>query len=840
TATDIAPGATNGFNHIFVRDRVTGRTESLSINSDGIEGNGDDFNPIISGNGRYVGWTAGASNYIHGDSNANFDAVVHDLVTGTTEGVSVDAMGGVGNCGSGSVGIAPAISDDGRTVAFSSDCTNFVAGDTNGFVDVYVHGPNAADAAADLTGDGDRGDTVLEQFDTTTSSTRVLCPANQVSIVAGAAAFLRPEAAGPTNNANCSGPTLTGPDLNGDGDSNDEVVHLAMPNGSVQNLGIAATLVSMSGSCSGGSNDGLACTSDAGCPGHAAACVPTWLAAAVPSSSGAAGEIQVHKVGDAPSVPWTATGRVADALQMVGNLAVFITPEAAQNKNLNGDGDKNDRVLQIYDAAAVQLTNVGDEAEEFVIGSDTPSCAQGPVVAFHTSEAAENQDLNGDGDKLDEVMQLYVPGVGVIHTGQAVTACNLAACDPRFPYRVSGSQVKFLTYEGDQSADLNGDGDQLDIVLQIYDVCARTTTVGGTIDPNAASTENPLPDTGKQTNTDSGASAAVVQGAHCVSGSTVLSVPATCTIDADCPTGATCTNASIVAAPAVVPQHDSVLLVPAPVNLTIGAHALQVSKTITVKVRNGDIKPAPEKPGHVIRLTASDGTCPVGTVQGLPDFDGKTPGDQDSVLLKGGATKSAKVSLLLPAAAFPTLHNSKAPYRCNLDLAVSTATAGNADPNPRNDTATVELNVVTLNGATSTATHESVIKSLAPVQLAIPASGSPSSKTVKAKLVNADSPAAEPLGHDIQLSTSDGDCPPGTVSVVPPATQTVRAGGSLTGKIAVNATASGFTSRNGKSPARCTATISAVTAVPGNLEPDPSNNTTNLIIDVNDKSDAPQ
>ena len=125
-------------------------------------------------------------------------------MTGTNERVSVAPNGIQADNRSHS----PSISADGRFVAFWSAATNLLGpgGDTNGVVDVYVRHLDAGDPlAADtlLFADGDLDDTVLQVIDATTSITRTLCPAEQVSVAAGNAAFLRPESAAGT--ANCPG-----------------------------------------------------------------------------------------------------------------------------------------------------------------------------------------------------------------------------------------------------------------------------------------------------------------------------------------------------------------------------------------------------------------------------------------------------------------------------------------------------------------------------------------------------------------------------------------------------------------------------------------------------------
>ena len=133
-ATNLVPGDTNGKLDLFVRDRVSGTTTRVNVDSLGGEANGDTSLYSISGDGRYVAFQSIASNLVAGDTNGAYDAFVHDRSTGTTTCVSVDPSGAVGNGNSGE----PAISFDGRFVAFSSQASNLVAGDVNGFGDTFL------------------------------------------------------------------------------------------------------------------------------------------------------------------------------------------------------------------------------------------------------------------------------------------------------------------------------------------------------------------------------------------------------------------------------------------------------------------------------------------------------------------------------------------------------------------------------------------------------------------------------------------------------------------------------------------------------------------------------
>src|SRR5438132_6140403 len=140
-ATDLVAGDTNLVSDVFVHDRQTGTTERVSVASDGAQGNGSSgllsfaFSPALSADGRFVAFVSFATNLVAGDTNGATDVFVHDRQTGTTERVSVASDGTQGNAAS----TGAALSADGRFVAFHSTATNLVADDTNGKTDVFVH-----------------------------------------------------------------------------------------------------------------------------------------------------------------------------------------------------------------------------------------------------------------------------------------------------------------------------------------------------------------------------------------------------------------------------------------------------------------------------------------------------------------------------------------------------------------------------------------------------------------------------------------------------------------------------------------------------------------------------
>ena len=139
-AENLVPDDTNLAPDIFVRDRLLGTTERVSVSSAGRQGNGASGlidlmgGPSISGDGRFVAFSSEASNLVRGDRNLNPDVFVHDRLTGETTRVTVATGGAEANAG----GTEAAISRDGRIVAFLSNADNIVP-DGNFTADVFVH-----------------------------------------------------------------------------------------------------------------------------------------------------------------------------------------------------------------------------------------------------------------------------------------------------------------------------------------------------------------------------------------------------------------------------------------------------------------------------------------------------------------------------------------------------------------------------------------------------------------------------------------------------------------------------------------------------------------------------
>jgi Tol biopolymer transport system component len=133
-ATNLVPGDNNAASDVFVRDLRMLTTSMTSVTPAGAPGNGRSSLASVSGDGLFVLFSSYATNLVPGDTNATFDNFVRDRLTGATSRVSVDSAGGQGNFGTGE----SYLSADGRHAAMYSYASNLVTGDTNGVEDALV------------------------------------------------------------------------------------------------------------------------------------------------------------------------------------------------------------------------------------------------------------------------------------------------------------------------------------------------------------------------------------------------------------------------------------------------------------------------------------------------------------------------------------------------------------------------------------------------------------------------------------------------------------------------------------------------------------------------------
>jgi hypothetical protein len=165
-----------------------------------------------------------------------------------------------------------------------------------------------------------------------------------------------------------------------------------------------------------------------------------------------------------PGGPWTDQQIASDAIGVAGSVAAI---REAGSGLLGVVVRQGDRLIR---------NETGRSAVDFVVGEE--------IVAFRSSEETEEEELNADGDRADEVLFVFDVGSRTVReTQQAATPCLFEICDPRLPYRVLGKVVTFLTLEEKQAGNPNCgstqppggcdlDGDRLGsgVVVQTYNV----------------------------------------------------------------------------------------------------------------------------------------------------------------------------------------------------------------------------------------------------------------------------------------------------------------------------------------------------------------------------------
>lgn len=143
---------------VFVRDMVSHRTSLVSrpnLVTGGLQAAGPgtgaglgtgagqprsgSYAPALSTDGRRVAFVSDDPHLVPDDTNTAPDVFVRDLTSGSIRRASVDSRGRQADRGGGAWTTAPAVSTSGRYVVFMSTATNLVAGDTNRRADVFLH-----------------------------------------------------------------------------------------------------------------------------------------------------------------------------------------------------------------------------------------------------------------------------------------------------------------------------------------------------------------------------------------------------------------------------------------------------------------------------------------------------------------------------------------------------------------------------------------------------------------------------------------------------------------------------------------------------------------------------
>lgn len=119
---------------VYAYDRARDKVVRVSATPSGEEGDGSSREPAVSPDGRYVAFASRTTNLVAGDNILNSDVLLHDLWTRETRKVTYSYSGGHIDGDAYPV----AVSGEGRYVLFYSTATNLVPNDTNGDGDGFV------------------------------------------------------------------------------------------------------------------------------------------------------------------------------------------------------------------------------------------------------------------------------------------------------------------------------------------------------------------------------------------------------------------------------------------------------------------------------------------------------------------------------------------------------------------------------------------------------------------------------------------------------------------------------------------------------------------------------
>lgn len=133
-AANLVAGDTNDFGDIFVKDRLTGKVERVSVSTSGAQSNYTSSRSLISSDGRLVVFESAASNLAPCQTTQRQMLFLHDRQTGETTCLVAGINGTEPNGWVSNAAMTP----DGRYIAFESFASNLVPGDTNGYEDVFV------------------------------------------------------------------------------------------------------------------------------------------------------------------------------------------------------------------------------------------------------------------------------------------------------------------------------------------------------------------------------------------------------------------------------------------------------------------------------------------------------------------------------------------------------------------------------------------------------------------------------------------------------------------------------------------------------------------------------
>lgn len=131
-ATNLSAYDNNGARDIYAWNKRTGKVQLISRSPSGESGNSESMEPSVSGDGSVIAFSSNASNIVAA-SNGGVNVFVHDVLSGNTQLISKDY-----ETGKGAGGSVPSISEDGNRIAFCSFSYKLTKNDNNNLWDIFL------------------------------------------------------------------------------------------------------------------------------------------------------------------------------------------------------------------------------------------------------------------------------------------------------------------------------------------------------------------------------------------------------------------------------------------------------------------------------------------------------------------------------------------------------------------------------------------------------------------------------------------------------------------------------------------------------------------------------
>jgi hypothetical protein len=290
----------------------------------------------------------------------------------------------------------------------------------------------------DLNGDGDATDSVLNVYDSSTGTTTTL----PYAVDGGAyprsdgsyAAFVVVEA----------DQGAGGTDLNGDSDTDDQVVHIYdIAGDSILNTGLAANGVNLV--------DDIATFS----------VVEADQGATDLNGDSDASDSVLHTHICSTGTTHNLGLASFDGATRGGLVAFTVYEPYEGGTDLNGDSDASDLVAHAWDSATNTIYNIG-------VAAYSPLYVGDGFVVLRSNESQQGVDFNGDSDMTDSGLHVWELA------GPTLTNAMLGGTGEA---NIDGNRIAFVVFEElNGNTDLNGDSDTLDAVPFIWDVTTDSAT----------------------------------------------------------------------------------------------------------------------------------------------------------------------------------------------------------------------------------------------------------------------------------------------------------------------------------------------------------------------------